>query len=108
MNYDQELETGYLTCKDIGFINICMGNALGPIDTMTHIPKLVNMQREIAQKNKVAFWDLYDAMGGRNAIVNWVEGDTVFAYRDYMHVNAKGAKKVGDIFIEKLMASKKY
>ena len=47
-------------------------------------------------------------MGGDNTMVNWVEGDTVLAAKDYIHMNIKGAKKVGDLFFDKLIASKKY
>jgi hypothetical protein len=47
-------------------------------------------------------------MGGEGTIVNWVEGDSVLANGDYIHVNSKGAKKVGDLFFNKLIASKNY
>jgi lysophospholipase L1-like esterase len=71
------------------------------------VPTMVALQRKIAAQNKVAFWDLYTSMGGENTIVNWAEGDTVLAYRDYMHVNSKGGKKIGDIFIDKLLETKR-
>jgi len=67
------------------------------------VPVLVKMQNEIAKKSKVAFWNLYYAIGGENTITNWVEGDTVFAYRDYTHVNERGAEKVAGIFLDKLL-----
>ena len=41
-------------------------------------------------------------------MVNWVEGDTVLAYKDYMHVNEKGAKRIANLLFTKLMASKKF
>jgi len=72
------------------------------------VPYMVATQREIARKNNVAFWNLYQAMGGENTMVNWVEGDTVFACKDYTHLNSNGAKKVGDLFFDKMMASKNY
>lgn len=69
---------------------------------------MVATQKEIARSHKVAFWNLYEAMGGENTMVNWVEGDTVLAAKDYTHLNTKGAKRVGDLFFNKLMASKNY
>ena len=69
---------------------------------------MVATQQKIAAKNKVAFWDLYNTMGGENTMVNWVEGDTVLAYKDYMHVNEKGAKRIANLLFTKLMASKKF
>ena len=80
----------------------------GKYMTEKGVPYMVATQKEIARNNKVAFWNLYQAMGGENTMVNWVEGDTVFACKDYTHLNSVGAKKVGDLFFDKLMASKKY
>ncbi len=72
------------------------------------VPFMVATQQKIAAKNKVSFWDLYSTMGGENTMVNWVEGDTVLAYRDYIHVNEKGAKRIANLLFTKLMASKKF
>ena len=80
----------------------------GKYGTEKGIPYLVATQNKIARTNKVAFWNLYEAMGGENTITKWVEGDTVFAAKDYIHMNVKGAKKIGDLFFDKLMTSKKY
>ncbi|MFP5042351.1 GDSL-type esterase/lipase family protein [Parasediminibacterium sp. JCM 36343] len=72
------------------------------------VPYMVATQRQIARNNKIAFWNLFEAMGGDNTMVNWVEGDTVLAAKDYIHLNDKGAVKVGDLFFNKLMESKNY
>ena len=80
----------------------------GKYSTEKGVPFMVDLQKQIAQYNKVAFWNLYESMGGEGTIVNWVEGDSVLANKDYIHVNSKGAKKVGDLFFNKLIASKNY
>ena len=80
----------------------------GKYATEKAVPFMVATQKEIARSHKVAFWNLYEAMGGENTMVNWVEGDTVLAAKDYTHLNNKGAKRVGDLFFNKLIASKKY
>lgn len=80
----------------------------GKYMTENAVPFMVDTQRKIAMQNGVAFWDLYDAMGGQNTMVHWVEGDTVLAYKDYIHVNEKGAKKIAGLFFDKLLSSKKY
>ncbi len=82
-------------------------NEKGTYITDPGVPLLVKQQNEIAQKNKVAFWNLYYSMGGENTIANWVEGDTVYAYKDYMHVNERGADKVAGIFLNKLLQPRK-
>ena len=76
----------------------------GAYETDPSVPILVNSQMRLAQKNKLAFWSLYDAMGGNGSMVKWVEGDTVYANRDYTHFNFKGAHKVGKLLFNKLMS----
>ena len=80
----------------------------GKYSTEKGVPIMVARQKEIAQNNKVAFWNLYESMGGEGTMVDWVEGDSVLANKDYTHVNSRGAKKVGDLFFNKLIASKNY
>ncbi len=80
----------------------------GKYSTEYAIPFMVNTQQKIARTNQVAFWNLYTAMGGENTMVHWAEDKPTLAYKDYMHVNERGAKKIADIFYNKLMASKKY
>ena len=67
------------------------------------VPLFVGVQRKMAEENNLAFWSLYNAMGGNGAMVKWVEGDTVLANKDYTHFNFKGAHKVGKLLFNKLM-----
>jgi lysophospholipase L1-like esterase len=69
------------------------------------VPAMVAAQKRIAKKNKIAFWSLYEAMGGEGSMVNWVTGDTVYAGKDYTHLNFKGAKKVGGMLFDNLISS---
>jgi hypothetical protein len=73
-------------------------------ETDPSVPILVNAQKKMAQDNKLAFWSLYDAMGGNGSMVKWVEGDTALANKDYTHFNFKGAHKVGKLLFSKLMS----
>jgi hypothetical protein len=68
------------------------------------VPIFVEAQKKMAQENQLAFWSLYDAMGGNGSMVKWVEGDTVLANKDYTHFNFKGAHKVGKLLFNKLMS----
>lgn len=68
------------------------------------VPIFVEVQKKMAMENKLAFWSLYDAMGGNGSMVKWVEGDTVLANKDYTHFNLKGAHKVGKLLFNKLMS----
>ncbi len=82
-------------------------NEQGQYITDPAVPALVQVQNETAKKNKAAFWNLYYSMGGANTIANWVTADTVLAYKDYMHVNEKGADKIAGIFYNKLVKAQK-
>lgn len=44
------------------------------------------------------YWDLYQAMGGRNSMISWVEADPPLAATDYTHFSPQGARKVGELF----------
>lgn len=44
------------------------------------------------------FWDMYDAMGGMNSMVSWVDADPPLAATDYTHFTPKGARKIGELF----------
>jgi hypothetical protein len=82
-------------------------NEAGVYITDPVVPVLVATQQNIARTNKTAFFNLYYAMGGEGTIANWVQGDTTYAYKDYMHVNERGANKVAGIFLDKLLHSSK-
>ncbi len=75
----------------------------GIYETDPSVPILVEAQRRMAKNNKIAFWSLYDAMGGYGSMIKWVEGDTTLANKDYTHFNFKGAHKVGKLLFSKLM-----
>lgn len=49
------------------------------------------------------FWDMYDAMGGRNSMVSWVKADPPLAAEDYTHFSPQGARKVGELFYTALI-----
>ncbi|MFY9308112.1 MAG: hypothetical protein WAQ28_03580 [Bacteroidia bacterium] len=75
----------------------------GVYETDPSVPILVEAQRRMAKDNKIAFWSLYDAMGGYGSMVKWVQGDTAYANKDYTHFNFKGAHKAGKMLFTKLM-----
>lgn len=76
----------------------------GVYQTDPSVPILVEAQKRMAKDNKLAFWSLYDAMGGSGSMVKWVEGDTAFANKDYTHFNFKGAHKVGKLLFNKILS----
>lgn len=78
-------------------------NKDGKIITMEGVLKLRDMQRRIAKKSGIAFWDLFEAMGGRNSIAGYTEAEPPMAAKDYTHLNHLGGIKVGRKFAEALL-----
>ncbi|MDQ3101365.1 MAG: GDSL-type esterase/lipase family protein, partial [Bacteroidota bacterium] len=58
-------------------------------------------QNSLAQG--AAFWDLYEAMGGRGSMVSWVNATPALAASDFTHFSPQGAKKVGELFYTALI-----
>ncbi|MCF6268122.1 MAG: GDSL-type esterase/lipase family protein [Melioribacteraceae bacterium] len=68
--------------------------------------KLIKAQKSIADKADIAFWNLFEAMGGENSMVEWVNANPPRAFKDYIHFNDIGAKKEAEMLFAELM--KKY
>ena len=62
--------------------------------------KLIEVQKSIASKTGVAFWNLFEAMGGMNCMESWVKAN--LAFTDYSHVNLDGAKKIAGLLSKAL------
>jgi hypothetical protein len=71
-------------------------------ETEPDIPILVNIQKAVAEEKKIAFWNLYENMGGYNSMVHWAEGDTVYS-SDYIHPNSKGGNRIALMMYKKIM-----
>lgn len=62
------------------------------VHSMTGAPFMVSAQREAARHARCLFWDTREAMGGEDAIVEWVRNG--FANTDYIHLNHKGGRQL--------------
>ncbi len=70
------------------------------IVSMTAMKSMTAAQRLTAQKCGVAFWDIYEAMGGEGSIVDWRKRGLVNS--DYIHINGKGGAALADMFVRSL------
>ena len=80
-------------------------NSRGKFETMNAIPAMRNAQRMIAQETKIAFWDLFQAMGGENSMVRFVMSKPALAAKDYTHLNHNGGKKLAGHLVKSLLYS---
>ena len=71
--------------------------------TNPNVPLVRDAQKNAALRTGCVFWDLYEAMGGENSIVDWVNQRPSLAGKDYTHFSAKGAQRVGEMFYKSLM-----
>jgi len=71
--------------------------------TDPQLENLLQAQINIAKETDIAFWNLFEAMGGRNSMINWVNSNPSLAYKDYIHFNESGVKKVASLFSEALL-----
>ena len=79
------------------------GSYNGEWKTAIGVEPLVETQYNLANKIGAGFFNLYHAMGGEGTIVNWVQGDTVLARKDYTHPNPKGAKVLAKLIYQSIM-----
>ncbi len=87
---------------------------IGPGDMSTKVegemqtyPNLVHIRdalRQAAFDSGAGFFDIYEAMGGHNSMITWVEAKPALAAADYVHFSPGGAKIIAEAFIKSFMA----
>lgn len=75
----------------------------GDLRTMPGVKNLIRYQQALAAETHVAFWNLYEAMGGEGSIVEMVESNPPMANYDYTHINFRGGKHIAKILFDTLM-----
>lgn len=78
----------------------------GRLRTMPGVKNLIRYQQNIAAKGAVAFWNLYDAMGGEGSIRRMVEAKPAQANLDYTHINFLGGRTLARHLYETLIYGK--
>lgn len=67
----------------------------GKIITWPSIPRIVEMQRRVALAENVAFFNMYQAMGGDGTMARWYARKNSLVGGDLIHPSAEGAEIVG-------------
>ncbi len=98
-------ETSFLLFS-IGDRNVNRG---GEMVTPPGILAMVETQREIARETGIAFWNTFQAMGGRNGMRKFVQASPPLANKDYTHINYAGGRKIAqELFLSLDAAHKRY
>jgi len=96
--------------SDCGFLLISVGdrctNQNGKITTMPDVKVMRDIQKKIAQKSGIAFWDMFTAMGSENSIKNYTEAQPPLAAKDYTHLTFRGGRKIAKKLADALLYQK--
>lgn len=90
-----------------GFLIVGVGDrenrlADGQLHTMPGVKALMRYQQNLAADCHVAFWNLYEGMGGEGSIRRMAEAKPAEAQKDYTHINAKGGRRVAEALFKAL------
>ena len=105
--------------KQIEYVQSCSRNAaiivIGPSDmaqykegiysTYKFLPYCVEQMKKQSLAVGASYWDLYDAMGGKNSMFAWVKNG--LAGKDYVHFSNQGASKASQLFYNALISAYK-
>lgn len=74
----------------------------GEYRTYPLLPYCVEQLKKIAVHSGVGYWDLYEAMGGKNSMPAWVEKD--LGRSDHVHFSIKGSTIAAQLFYDAFIA----
>ncbi|HKL31369.1 MAG TPA: GDSL-type esterase/lipase family protein [Tangfeifania sp.] len=95
------------TCPDAAII------VIGPGDmstkekdrfvTYNNLPELVEAMKNVALLTGCGYWNMFDAMGGKNSMPSWVNAEPELARPDYVHFSNRGARLIANMFYNALI-----
>ena len=102
--------------QQVRYLRACAPQAsilfIGPSDMSTNIdgemvtyplvPYMDRLLKKMAQEEGIAYWSMYEAMGGKGSMVRWVENG--LAGSDYVHFTRAGANNIGKKLYNWLMS----
>jgi lysophospholipase L1-like esterase len=74
----------------------------GALQTKPIIKRLVEAQKNVAADTRVAFWNMFEAMGGDGAMASWVRKG--LAGSDLTHPSPQGGEVLGELLFGALLA----
>lgn len=68
----------------------------GEMQTYPLLPYLNKVLKEMCLENDIAYWSMFDAMGGKGSMAHWV--DQKLAANDYTHFSHSGTRVISELF----------
>ncbi len=74
----------------------------GALKTQSGIRPLLRYQQALAIRHHLAFWNLFEAMGGEGSMQQLVDSKPPMANHDYTHINFRGGRHLAALLFEAL------
>jgi hypothetical protein len=71
--------------------------------TYPNLEKVREALKNATMKAGAAYWDMYEAMGGKNSMPSWVFADPPLASSDFVHFNVRGSRIIAQMFYNSLI-----
>ncbi len=81
-------------------------NENGELRTMPGVKNLIRYQQNMAAESGIAFWNMFEAMGGEGSMAKMVHAKPSMANYDYTHINFRGGKHLAGLLYETLIYGK--
>ncbi len=78
----------------------------GELRTMPGVKNLVRYQQHTAALSGIAFWSMFEAMGGEGSMATLVHAKPAMANLDYTHINFRGGRFLAGLLYETLIYGK--
>lgn len=78
----------------------------GDFKTMPEVKILLRYQENIAAETNIAFWNMFEAMGGDESMSRMVRAKPALANYDYTHINFRGGKHLAKLLYDSLIFGK--
>jgi lysophospholipase L1-like esterase len=78
-------------------------NEYGRVVTMETVPHIVQAQKEAAEQTGCAFFNTFQAMGGKGAMIDWYRSRPQLAMGDFRHATPAGYEVLGNMFYKALL-----
>jgi lysophospholipase L1-like esterase len=70
--------------------------------TNPDVTSLLETQKKIIARTGIAFWNMWEAMGGLNSMNQWVNAAPPYALKDYAHFTTEGGARIAEILFKAL------
>lgn len=96
-------ELGNVSIIVIGVSDMSVRTPGGFYESYPNIEPIRDAQKNAAFRAGLPFWDLYEAMGGKNSMPSWVAAEPSLGQSDYTHFSYRGSALVGDLLFNTII-----